>query len=171
MSLGLESVGFEHDDGTLQEMRANQNWVQFALDRRAVIEPGTHFVYDSPGMHILSAILQEATGMTALDFAHENLFKPFGIQDVVWPYNTQGFNHGWGDAYLHPRDAAKIGYLWLNKGVWNGDQIVSRQWVEDLVKPLTKVDGDGYYGYGWWVYADNNLIDYSSVGRGGQYIK
>jgi CubicO group peptidase (beta-lactamase class C family) len=171
MSSGLESVGFEHDEGTLQEMRTNQDWVQFALDRRAVSEPGTHFVYDSPGMHILSAILQESTGMTALEFARENLFEPLGIQNTLWPYDPQGFNHGWGDVYLHPRDAAKIGYLWLNKGVWDGDQIVSRQWVEDSVKPLIKVDGDDYYGYGWWVYADNNLLDYSAVGRGGQYIK
>ena len=170
MSSGLDSMGFEHDEGTLNEMMASQDWIEFALDRKVVSEPGTRFVYDSPGMHILSGILQEATGMTALEFARENLFEPLGIREVIWPVDPQGFNHGWGDVYLYPRDAAKIGYLWLNKGVWEGEQIVSRQWVEDSVKPQIKTDGDDYYGYGWWVSTDDNQADYHALGRGGQYI-
>ena len=131
MSSGLDSVGLENDEGTLREMQESQDWVQFAIDRRVVSEPGTRFVYDSPGMHILSAILQEATGMTALEFGRENLFEPLGIRDVIWPVDPQGFNYGWGDLYLYPHDAAKIGYLWLNNGVWDNEQIVSRKWVED----------------------------------------
>ena len=171
MSSGLDSVGLENDEGTLRDMQESQDWVQFAIDRRVVSEPGTHFVYDSPGMHLLSAILEEATGMTALEFGRENLFEPLGIREVIWPVDPQGFNYGWGDLYLYPHDAAKIGYLWLNNGVWDGEQIVSREWVEDSVKPQIKTDGDDYYGYGWWVYTSDNLVDYSAVGRGGQYIK
>ena len=66
-------------------MQANKDWIQFALDRKVVSEPGTHFVYDSPGMHLLSVILQQATGMRALEFARQNFFEPLGIQDVIWP--------------------------------------------------------------------------------------
>jgi CubicO group peptidase (beta-lactamase class C family) len=171
MSSGLDSVGLENDEGTLREMQESQDWVQFAIDRKVVSEPGTRFVYDSPGMHILSAILQESSGMTALEFGHENLFDPLAIREVIWPVDPQGFNYGWGDLYLYPHDAAKIGYLWFNNGVCDNEQIVSREWVEDSVKPQIKADGDDYYGYGWWVYTSDDLVDYSAVGRGGQYIK
>jgi CubicO group peptidase (beta-lactamase class C family) len=170
MSSGLELTVPGDAEGTVQEMRVSQDWVQFALNRKVVSEPGTRFVYDNCGMHILSAILQEATGMTALDFGRENLFEPLGIREVIWPADPQGFSRGWGDVYLHPHDAAKIGYLWLNKGTWDGEQIVSSQWVEESVKPQIKTDGDDYYGYGWWVETTGGHWIYLAQGRGGQYI-
>jgi hypothetical protein len=117
-------------------------------------------------MHILSAILQEATGMTELQFAQKYLFEPLGIKDAYWESDPQGYTHGWGDLYLKPLDAAKLGYLWLNKGVRNGKQIVSSAWVEDSVKANT-YGGMDYYGYGWWVSDDS----YYAFGRGGQNIK
>lgn len=171
MCSGLDSVGLERDEGTLSDMRAAPDWVKFAIDRKTVHKPGRVFIYDSPGMHLLSAILQKATGMTAFEYARLNLFEPLGIQDVIWPTDPQGFTYGWGDVCLHPRDAAKIGYLWINSGMWEEKQIVSRKWVESSVKPQIKTDGDDYYGYGWWVTLKDKLVDYSAVGRGGQYIK
>jgi CubicO group peptidase (beta-lactamase class C family) len=132
-------------------MQASPDWVQFTLDRPMIDEPGSRFVYCSPGMHLLSAILQQATKMTALDFARQSLFEPLGIRDVVWPADPQGVTHGWGDLYLHPHDMAKLGYLWLNHGQWEGRQIVSRAWVEDSVKVQMRTGGDDDYGYGWWV--------------------
>ncbi len=169
MSSGLDSVGKAMDEGTLKEMMTTDNFVQFALDRKVIWEPGTHFIYDSPGMHLLSAILQQATGMTALDFARQNLFEPLGIHDVIWPADAQGYNWGWGDLYLHPRDAAKIGYLWMNKGQWEGRQIVPRKWVEESVKTQIKTGEDDDYGYGWWISPESGT--YTAAGRGGQYIK
>ena len=170
MSSGLESMGFEQDEGTLTEMRASEDWIQFALDRKVVSEPGTHFVYDSPGMHLLSAILQEATGMSALEFARQNLFEPLGIGEVLWDTDPQGFNHGWGDLFLNPLDAAKIGYLWLNKGMWEGKQIVSSEWVEDSVKMQIKTGLADDYGYGWWIMQGDEEA-YAAIGRGGQRIQ
>jgi CubicO group peptidase (beta-lactamase class C family) len=163
---GFESGCLVGDLPTIERMQAAPDWVQAALDRKMVLEPGTEFCYDSPGMHLLSAILQKATGMTALDFARKNLFEPLGIRDVIWESDPQGITHGWGDLHLKPREAAKLGYLWLNKGVWHGKQIVSAGWVEEAVKPHSKAGGDGY-GYGWWVSEDG----YSASGRGGQHIK
>lgn len=118
MANGMESVCFANDEGTLNEMTASPDWVQFALDCKMTSEPGYTFCYDSPGMHLLSAILQKATGMTTLEFARQNLFGPLGIRDVIWLTDPQGYTHGWSDLYLHPRDVAKLGYLWLNKGTW-----------------------------------------------------
>ena len=166
MQNGFASGCLAGDEETLNKMRSNPDWVQAALDREVVVEPGTGFCYDSPGMHLLSAILQEATGMTTLEFALQNLFEPLGIQEVFWQSDPQGYTHGWGDLYLKPRDAAKIGYLFLNQGNWDGKQIVSATWVADSVKAHSKADGDGY-GYGWWVSDDN----FYASGRGGQNIK
>lgn len=166
MMNGFASGCLAGDEPTLNAMRSNPDWVQAALDRKMAGEPGTSFCYDSPGMHLLSAILQKATGMTALDFARQNLFEPLGIREVYWQSDPQGHSHGWGDLYLTPRDAAKIGYLWLNGGVWEGKQIVSAAWVQDSVKAHSQGGMDDY-GYGWWVSEDS----YYAMGRGGQNIK
>jgi hypothetical protein len=148
-------------------MRANPDYVQAALDRPMVAEPGTEFCYDSPGMHLLSAILQEATGMTTLNFARKNLFEPLGIQEAVWEEDPQGYSRGWGDLHLLPEDAAKIGYLWLHRGNWEGKQIVSEAWMLDSVKPHSLFAGDDIaYGNGWWI----SLWNYYASGRGGQKI-
>jgi CubicO group peptidase (beta-lactamase class C family) len=163
---GFKSGCLSGDEPTLDAMRATPDWVQAALDRKVVEEPGTRFCYDSPGMHLLSAILQEANGMTELDFARKNLFEPMGIREVYWQPDPQGYTHGWGDLYLKPRDAAKIGYLWLNQGVWDGKQVVSAAWVADSVKAHSNGGMDDY-GYGWWVSEDS----YYALGRGGQNIK
>jgi CubicO group peptidase (beta-lactamase class C family) len=165
MRNGFASGCLTGDEPTLDTMRSHPDWVQAALDRKMAREPGTSFCYDSPGMHLLSAILQEATGMTALDFARQNLFEPLGIGEVFWQSDPQGYTHGWGDLYLKPRDAAKIGYLWLNNGIWEGRQIVSATWVADSVTAHSNA-GDDSYGYGWWVSDDS----YFALGRGGQNI-
>lgn len=166
MVSGYQSGCMTGDEPTLDAMRSNPDWVQAALDRMMAGEPGVRLCYDSPGMHLLSAILQEATRMTALDFARQNLFEPLGIRDVYWESDPQGYTHGWGDLHLKPHDAAKLGYLWLNKGVWEGVQIVPADWVEDAVTAQSQGGGDDY-GYGWWVSDDT----YFALGRGGQYIK
>jgi CubicO group peptidase (beta-lactamase class C family) len=168
MSSGLDCTS-ERDEATLREMQAGPDWVQFTLDRKAVWEPGTHFVYCSPGMHLLSAVLQQATGMTALDFSRQNLFEPLDIRDVIWQTDPQGYNRGSEGLYLHPHDMAKIGYLWLNKGQWEGKQIVSRDWVENSVKAQVDTGRDDDYGYGWWVHT-GDPVSYSAIGRGGQRI-
>jgi CubicO group peptidase (beta-lactamase class C family) len=172
MSSGLDCTR-AGGEATLQEMKASPDWVQFVLDRPVRWEPGTHFVYCSPGSHLLSAILQQATGMTALEFARANLFGPLRIRDVLWTADPQGVTSGPGDLRLHPRDAAKLGLLWLAHGVWEGKQIVSPRWVEAAVKPHIKSDGDDYYGYGWWISLPEetgDIASYRADGRGGQYV-
>jgi CubicO group peptidase (beta-lactamase class C family) len=171
MTSGLNCVG-EHDEPTLHQMNASPDWVQFTLDLEMVAEPGSKFSYCSPGMHLLSAILQNATGMSTLDFARQNLFGPLGIKDVIWPRDPQGFNTGWGDLHLHPADAAKIGYLWLNRGKWEGKQVVSESWVEQSSRRQvsTYPPWQDDYGYGWWIMKGGDIQHYAAAGRGGQRI-
>ena len=165
---GMESHCLGGDEDTLAEMRSHPDWVQAALDRPMVTEPGTEFCYDSPGFHLLSAILQETTGITALDFALLNLFEPLGIHQVTWETDLQGRTRGWGDLHLLPVDAAKLGYLWLHQGNWDGHQIVSQDWVLSSVKAHSRSVEDDYgYGYGWWV----SPAGYYASGRGGQNIR
>jgi CubicO group peptidase (beta-lactamase class C family) len=168
MRNGMESGCFDKDEATLEAMRQSTDWVQAALDRRMVYPPGTHFCYDSPGMHLLSAILQEVTGMPELDYARQVLFEPLGIHTVIWETDPQGYSHGWGDLHLLPQDAAKLGYLWLHKGIWDGRQIVPPSWVSESIRAHSRLVGNEYgYGYGWWV----SPVDFYALGRGGQFIR
>jgi hypothetical protein len=168
MSSGLECTA-AGDERTLKEMERSADFTQFTLDRKMTTEPGARFVYCSPGMHLLSAVLQKAAGRPALEFARENLFGPLGIKDVIWPADAQGINHGWGDIRLHPRDMAKIGLLWLRGGQWDGRQIVSREWVERSTRTRIGTGRDDDYGYGWWITGTRG--EFAAIGRGGQRIQ
>jgi CubicO group peptidase (beta-lactamase class C family) len=172
MSAGLECDPID-DEITLNDMRASEDWVQFALDQPVVREPGTRFAYCGLEMHMLSAILQRATGMTALDFGRLYLFEPLGIHDVYWPADPQGVMHGWGDIALRPRDMAKLGSLFLHQGKWGDRQIISPRWVESATEP--QMTGTGKiedYGYGWWISPENAEWAYFlATGRGGQKIR
>ena len=163
---GFRSLCLEGDQANISEMQATPDWVQFALDREVVNEPGSQFCYDSPGMHLLSAVLQGATGMTEQEFARQYLFEPLGIQETTWKTDLQGYTFGWGDLHLKMADAAKIGFLFLHKGQWDGQQIVPADWVQEAVKPQVQANADESYGYGWWVEEGQ----YNASGRGGQKV-
>jgi CubicO group peptidase (beta-lactamase class C family) len=172
MSSGLDCT-YGNEEKTLQEMVANPDWVQFVLDLPVVAEPGTRFVYCSPGMHLLSAVLQAATGMPALEYARQNLFEPLGIREVYWPADPQGVTYGWGDLSLKPPDMARLGVLFLHQGLWGERQILSADWVAGAtvrqMPALAYKDED--YGYGWWVSRDPKGPHYFRAdGNGGQRI-
>ena len=169
---GMECI-HHPEEPTNRAMHASPDWVQFALDLPMVAEPGTTFAYCSPGMHLLSAILQQATGMTTLEFALANLFEPLGIRDVQWPPDPQGITNGHGELYLHPHDTAKLGFLWLHGGEWDGQQIVSREWVRasSQFQIATGPDYGEDYGYGMWIGRPDEEIKYFAAdGRGGQRV-
>jgi CubicO group peptidase (beta-lactamase class C family) len=169
MSSGFDCV-YEPNEPTVHAMETSPNWVQFGLDLPMANKPGTHWEYCGVGMHLLSAILEKATGMTALEFARQNLFKPLGIQEVFWPTDPQGVNMGAGNTRLLPADMAKIGYLYLYGGVWDGKQIISRSWVEESVKKHFDVPNGDRYGYGWWSSVNDTGTSFFAQGNGGQRI-
>ncbi len=170
MTSGLDCVS-ANDEQTLAEMGSAPDWVQFTLDLKVKHIPGIYFEYCSPGMHVLSTILQEATGMTTAEFARVNLFEPLGITDVLWEADPQGHNDGWSGLYLHPRDLAKIGYLMLHQGQWEDMQIVSPEWVAQATSLQMKTGRGDNYGYGWWVPPPTQFVEFAAEGRGGQYIR
>jgi len=147
-------------ESTVRQMMASPDWVQFALDLPMAAKPGTLYAYCSPNSHLLSAIIQETTGMSALAFAQEHLFGPLGVSDAIWPSDPQGNNCGWGELKLAPHDMAKLGYLFLNKGLWDGQQVVSPAWVKAATSGSS-------YGYQWWLKLSGA---YFATGRGGQEI-
>jgi CubicO group peptidase (beta-lactamase class C family) len=152
----------------LSKLRQGEDWVQYILDMPMAEVPGKKFEYCNSASFLLSAIIQETAGQNTLEFAKENLFDPLGIYDVTWPTNPQGINIGWGELHMLPHDMAKIGYLYLNEGIWDGKQVISSDWVKTStrkhISAHTLEDG---YGYQWWV--DDSGI-FLALGYAGQYI-
>lgn len=171
MTSGLET-DTSFGEPTLMAMLRSENFTQFALDLPMVAEPGTTFAYLSPGTHILSAILTEATGMTEFAFAQQYLFEPLGFGTVYWPEDAQGYTHGWGDAVIHPHDLVKLGKLWQDGGAWNSEQVVSQAWIEAATSPQADTGDSGTgYGFGFWVELDPAAGgEFGAVGRGGQFV-
>jgi len=155
--------------GTLAEMMGSPDWVQFALDLPMAEAPGERFNYCNSNPHLLSGILREHTGLSALAFAQNYLFEPLGISDISWPSDPQGNNHGWGDMYLTPHDMAKLGYLYLHKGLWDGQKVLSSVWVNSATSFQTNTHVSfADYGYLWWLKPSGEY--YYADGRDGQRI-
>ncbi|HLN01495.1 MAG TPA: serine hydrolase [Bryobacteraceae bacterium] len=170
MTSGLD-CHFDRGEITLKEMMQSSGWVQYMLDLPMAAQPGSKFEYCSGGMHLLSGIISQATSSSTLEFARRVLFQPLGIEDVIWPSDPQGVNDGWGDLHLRPRDMAKIGYLWLNHGRWEGRQIIPTEWMQAATQAHSHPNfGSGEYGYGFWVYPKRNPPEYEALGRGSQRI-
>jgi CubicO group peptidase (beta-lactamase class C family) len=167
MTSGLD-CGFAPGEQELAAMRSTMDWAAFALALPMRAEPGAQYSYCSPNNHLLSAIVSAQTGGSALTFARKHLFGPLGIRDVTWPADAQGRTHGWGDLHLLPRDLAKIAYLYLHRGRWNGKQVVSEEWVRRSTSPLVKVRDSVGYGYSWWINTTRQPPVFEAEGRGGQ---
>jgi hypothetical protein len=97
--------------------------------------------------HLTSAIVSKATGMSALEFAQQNLFAPLGIGDVTWLADPQGVSLGGSGLFVNAYDMAKLGYLYLHHGEWDGQQVLSPDWVTAATTEFDSYD----YGYYWWI--------------------
>jgi CubicO group peptidase (beta-lactamase class C family) len=126
MELGLEGT----PSSSVTEMRRNPDWVKFILDRPMRSAPGDEFNYNSGNQHLLSAILAKLTGMSTLEYAKAKLFGPLGINDLYWWHDPQGITIGGFGLFLQPRDMAKIGYLYLRNGMWEGKQLLPLAWID-----------------------------------------
>lgn len=152
-------------------MEQSQDWVQFMLDLPVVREPGTAFGYCNGNAHLLSAILEQRTGMHTREYANRELFEPLGIAPVTeaeWWNDPQQITNGGYGLHLQPVDMAKLGLLYLQHGKWDGQQILPAKWVdESTTQYVVKEDGDGY-SYLWTVYPEGG--HYAALGLGGQQI-
>ncbi len=183
----------------LLTMRAGQNWdvdldftpwvdaphqVKYVLERPIVDPPGTLFNYSDGSAHLVSVILSEATGMTALSFADEHLFEPLGISNRQWWLaDSHGYNLGGVGLQLRTRDMLALGTVYLNEGRLGDRSIIPADWVRGstrahVVGPAAGIEGwptdtdavAASYGHFWWIGHCGSHGFYFALGVGGQCI-
>jgi CubicO group peptidase (beta-lactamase class C family) len=155
-------------------LEAADDWVQYAIDEPVAEEPGKNFTYSSADAELLAYVFQKETGQDIEAYAEKYLFAPLGIRHY-WKRDYAGNVDTEGGLYLNDEDLAKLGFLYLNNGVWEGKQIVSEDWVKQSVAPqvpmaYTVEAGRMYYGFTWWLYPVTGEYSWQAVGLGGQFL-
>jgi CubicO group peptidase (beta-lactamase class C family) len=139
------------------KMGQSGRFIKYMTERKGLHKPGQRFYYSTGDPMLLSRVIQAATGVTAFEFARQNLFKYLNITNVDWERDRDGYTStAWG---LHTtvRDYAKFGYLFINKGYWEYRRVVSEEWVEKSTKTDPTVKMWIGYGYLWHVNLPNRL--------------
>ena len=155
---------------TTAQLEASKDWIQFTLDQPMDTIPGTKWVYNSGASHLMSGIIKKVTGSYIDKYAEKFLFGPLGIKNYYWKKTPAGFPDTEGGLYLGAEDLAKIGYLMLNMGVWEGQQIISADWVKRSVTKQVEFDKEGGYGYQWWREDQEGVEVWAGIGFGKQYL-
>jgi CubicO group peptidase (beta-lactamase class C family) len=174
MTSGLDwTQGFQGEEEiTLHEMDRSSNWTQFILDRPMARAPGEIFNYSNGNPDLGSAIITRLTGKLAEDYAREKLFEPLGITNWHWEREPEGLSIGGGMLTMLPRDMAKIGYLYLHHGQWEGKQLLPPGWAEVLshtpVNTHASDDPNLSYSNFMWVFPDKHA--FMASGLNGQLI-
>jgi CubicO group peptidase (beta-lactamase class C family) len=134
--------------------------IRYILAKPAVDPPGERWLYNGGGTNVLGQVVRKASGQTLEEFADEYLFGPLGISSPTWVHLAGPMTYASGDLRLRPRDMAKIGYIFVNGGQWNGQQVVSPDWIAESTEHRKETrDPRWGYGYQWW------LFDYPANGR------
>lgn len=167
-----------HDKEPTPNMRAdgNKNWIKVFLAHPVDHKPGTHFVYNSGATYMLSALVQKLTGEPVLTYLKPRLFAPLGIEGADWEVDPNGINTGGWGLRVRTEDIAKFGQLYLQKGVWNGKQLLPAAWVAEATSAQVQSAGGKKkaeendwlqgYGYQFWRCRHNA---YRGDGAMGQY--
>jgi CubicO group peptidase (beta-lactamase class C family) len=167
MRPGLESTS-NRNYGTWVQSR---NWVQHALSRPMLADPGEWMDYSTGNTHLLSAIITKLTGTSTWQFANDTLARPLGFTLARWPRDPQGIYFGGNDMLLTPRQMLAFGELYLRRGRVDGKSVVPERWIETSIVPRGRSGWSGQrYGYGWWVRELAGREAYYAWGFGGQYI-
>jgi len=181
---------YKYKSEPYSKVYSSNDWTKAALDLLGGKSEAGEFKYSTVGIQILSGILRYATNLSVLDFATEALFEPLGIKPPSstsinskegylaflkdkyvsgWVSDPQEANTaGWGLA-LTTMDMAKIGQLYLNKGFWNGKQILSSDWIKESTNEKSRW-GERAYGYLWWIVDHTGHDCYAALGDGGNVI-
>jgi CubicO group peptidase (beta-lactamase class C family) len=169
MASGLAWVERVHTpDESLRRMYASPDPVGFVLDQPMSDLPGEKFYYKGGDPYLLSALVNKLTGLNALEYARQTLFVPLGINDVRWaPVDKQGVVTGEAGMRVTPHDMAKLGYLYLRDGIWDGLRIIPSAWVE-RVRSGKLATSFGKYANLWWSIPHKDT--FMALGRHGQFI-
>lgn len=181
----LLTMSSGHDvEPSFRALGEGADWVSAYLAHPFVHEPGTFFVYNSLGTYMLSAIVQKVTGQKLIDYLTPRLFEPLAIEGATWQESPQGINTGGWGLYLKTEDLAKMGQLILQRGVWNGEQLVSAEWIDQMttshiasrpagMRPeqitFKAEDSDWLQGYGYQMWRCRHGA-VRADGANGQYI-
>ena len=167
MQSGMETTSFRNYGRWV----LSSNWVNFALGMPMTDEPGGDMLYSTGSSHLLSVILTKATGMSTRAFANRYLFEPMDIQVGGWDRDPQGYYMGGNNMALSPEALIKIGSMVMNVGTYNGEEIVSKEWILESVQVYTRSLYNPYnYGYMWWRKPVGKYQLFFAWGNGGQYI-
>jgi CubicO group peptidase (beta-lactamase class C family) len=166
---GFDTGSDPHNDTSLME--ATDDWVQYAIDKPMVAEPGGVWNYSSGATELLAYIFQKETGQDIDAYGEKYLFAPLGIRHE-WKRSYLGVVDTEGGLYLDGSDLAKIGYLYLHDGMWDGQRIVSSEWVKESLTPYFQTPAeaqfkDGFkYGFNWWLSKLPDSTEYVWMARG-----
>lgn len=166
---------------------STMNWVKQFLSYPVAYRPGVIYCYNSVGTFMLSAIIQKRTGQKLIDYLTPRLFEPLGIEDPCWEETKDGISYGGWGLYLKTEDLAKAGQLLLQRGNWNGKQLIPEEWVAEMSKMQTEsapaginliqlaedstrvIDPDWIQGYGYQMWMCRNNA-FRADGARGQFI-
>ena len=148
---------------------SGNDWLESYLNAPVIGTPGTKFQYNSLNSYVLSAIISERTGMTMEEYLRPRLFEPMGITRYLWETCPKGITKGGWGLFLCAEDMAKLGQLYLNKGRWNGQQLVSEEWVETSTQKHVE-SGDDTFGYGYQIWMEERQGSFEFNGMLGQNV-
>ena len=156
-------------DEPLLRMYASPDPTAFVLNQPMSSAPGSKFYYNSGNPYVLSALITKKTGRSALDFAKKELFEPLGITSAKWGrVDAQGVTDGEAGLSLSPQDMARIGYLYLHNGIWDGKQMIPSPWVDRAREGKVKATNGFQYANLWWSLPEKGA--YMARGRHSQLI-
>jgi CubicO group peptidase (beta-lactamase class C family) len=156
-------------DETIMRMYKAPDRTEFVLDQPMSGAPGAKFYYNSGNPYVLSALITKRTGLSAFDFAKKELFGPLGITSAKWgTVDAQGVTDGEAGLSLAPHDMARIGYLYLHHGMWNGKEIIPSAWVERAKAGSVPATFGLHYANLWWSLPEKGA--YMAIGRHSQLI-
>ena len=156
----------------------NFDWSKALLDLPVTSDPGTVFTYNTAGTIAIGQAVENATGIPLADFANEFLFYPMQITTAEWWRSPTGLPVGGSGLFLRTRDMAKFGQLYIDDGVWQGQQLISPEWIAASIAPHVDISSwatySEAYGYQWWLdsldYKGELVETWVTSGYGGQYI-
>lgn len=172
MTTGLkwnENVPYDDPRSDSSLMEATDDWVQYVIDKPMAEEPGKVFNYSSGATELLAYIFQKETGQDIEVYGQKYLFGPLGIKHQ-WKRTYLGVVDTEGGLYLKGEDLAKIGYLYLQGGMWDGKRIVSEEWVKESLTPYISAEENFQYGFKWWLYPLKGKFVWMAQGFGGQRL-
>lgn len=150
---------------------SGNNWVNSFLEAPVRNMPGTVFEYNSMNSYLLSAVVTERTGMSMMEYLRPRLWEPLGIREVFWESCPAGITKGGWGLFLRPEDAAKLGQMYLQNGVWEGKQILPADWIKRSVSVhSTPQEQMGSFGYGYQIWMEERPGSYAFNGMLGQNV-